>query len=269
MSVPVSHGSLPSVATQPLAEPLTNLNAQALRAVMYAFQGALATNQQALNNLNVYPVPDGDTGTNMMLTMTSVADAVKQLPETAAMAEVCQAVSHSALMGARGNSGVILSQILRGLCLTLRDETEVSASVLAKALTAASTAAYGAVMKPIEGTILTVARCAAEGATDQSKQSNATLLVVAQAARTKAAIGLAQTPDLLPVLKAAGVVDSGGSGYLLLLDALLFVVNGHRSRSWRSVLRPATLQFRLAVLVMAPLDSMGGSPRTFPSFVTK
>jgi uncharacterized protein len=206
--------------------PATFLDAEGIRRVMAAFQGALVTNQQALNNLNVYPVPDGDTGTNMMLTMTSVADAARALPATASMAEVCQTVSHSALMGARGNSGVILSQILRGLCIAIRDAEEVSPVGLAKALTAASTAAYGAVMKPIEGTILTVARCAAEGATEASKRPEASLQAVVDGAHVKATAGLAQTPDLLPVLKAAGVVDSGGSGYLLLVDALRFVVDG-------------------------------------------
>jgi uncharacterized protein len=205
--------------------PITYLDADAFRRVISAFQGALVTNQQALNNLNVYPVPDGDTGTNMMLTMTSVADATTLLPDTATMAEVCQTVSHSALMGARGNSGVILSQILRGLCLAFRDTPQVDPTHLATALTAASTAAYGAVMKPIEGTILTVARCAAEGATDAAKQPHASMVSVVDAAHTTASVGLAQTPDLLPVLKAAGVVDSGGSGYLLLIDALRFVVD--------------------------------------------
>jgi uncharacterized protein len=203
-----------------------SLDADAFRKVMTAFQGALVTNQQALNNLNVYPVPDGDTGTNMMLTMTSVAEATRALPDTATMAEVCQTISHSALMGARGNSGVILSQILRGLCLAFRDAQQVDGTGLAMALTGASTAAYGAVMKPIEGTILTVARCAAEGATDESKQPTASLHSVVNAAHAKASAGLAQTPDLLPVLKAAGVVDSGGSGYLLLIDALRLIIDG-------------------------------------------
>jgi uncharacterized protein len=209
----------------PQLQPVAQLLVGHFRNVISVFAGSLATNQQALNNLNVYPVPDGDTGTNMMLTMRSVSEAVTGLSETATMSEVCQAVSHAALMGARGNSGVILSQILRGLCATLRDYDSVDGVVLAQALTAASTAAYGAVMKPIEGTILTVARCAAEGAADAAGKQQP-LGAVLHASLRQAEIGLAHTPDLLPVLKAAGVVDSGGSGYLLLIDSLLHVVDG-------------------------------------------
>ncbi len=203
----------------------TSLDARSLVATIEAFRSGLTTNQQALNNLNVYPVPDGDTGTNMMLTMTSVALAVEQLGVQATMSEVCQAIGHAALMGARGNSGVILSQILRGLCSVVRDADQIDGIVLARALTAASTAAYGAVMRPIEGTILTVARSAAEGAADAAGAGQ-DLRAVAESSLKQARIGLAQTPDLLPVLKAAGVVDSGGSGFVLLLDALLHVIDG-------------------------------------------
>jgi uncharacterized protein len=221
---------------------LAELAPRDVAAVLRAFRTSLVTNQVALNNLNVYPVPDGDTGTNMMLTMTSVAEGIDQLASDslaseslasdslaseskANMGPLCQAISHQALMGARGNSGVILSQILRGFCGAIRDMDAVDGSALAAALTAASTAAYGAVMKPIEGTILTVARCAAEGAAD-AVGSGSSLLQVAEAARSQGAIGLAQTPELLPVLKAAGVVDSGGSGYMLLIDSLLHVIDG-------------------------------------------
>ncbi len=203
----------------------TSLDPHDLVAIIEAFRGGLTTNQQALNNLNVYPVPDGDTGTNMMLTMTSVETAVQELGLQADMSEVCQAIGHAALMGARGNSGVILSQILRGMCSVLRDTPQIDGNVLARALTAASTAAYGAVMRPIEGTILTVARCAAEGAADAAGASQE-LVAVAESALRQAQVGLAQTPDLLPVLKAAGVVDSGGSGFVLLLDAVLHVIDG-------------------------------------------
>ncbi len=203
----------------------SSLDARKLVAIIEAFRGGLTTNQQALNNLNVYPVPDGDTGTNMMLTMTSVASAVQELGPEAGMTEVCQAIGHAALMGARGNSGVILSQILRGLCSVIRDAQLIDGAVLAHALTAASTAAYGAVMRPVEGTILTVARCAAEGAADAAG-ANQDLRAVAESALSQARAGLAQTPDLLPVLKAAGVVDSGGSGFVLLLDATLHVIDG-------------------------------------------
>ncbi len=192
-----------------------------------AFRDGLRTNQAAMNRLNVYPVPDGDTGTNMALTIEAV---VAELASTAtagppSMASVCQAIAHGSLMGARGNSGVILCQILRGLSTECRAHEAVDGVVLAAALTAASAGAYGAVMKPIEGTILTVARGAAEAAAEVAGPSTS-LLDVAEAARRGAADALAQTPDMLPVLKAAGVVDSGGTGYLVLLDALLHHLDG-------------------------------------------
>ena len=204
-----------------------------LIALVRGFRDALRANQEAVNRLNVYPVPDGDTGTNMALTLESVVvelDSAAQKagwvqPSDAEMAIVCQAISHGSLMGARGNSGVILSQILRGLVGGCRELHEVGASDFAAALTAASTAAYGAVMKPIEGTILTVVRSAAQGAAD-AVGSGATLLGVLEASRSAAGEALAQTPELLPVLKNAGVVDAGGAGFCLLLDAALALLDG-------------------------------------------
>ncbi len=212
---------------------LTRFTAPDLVVLIRGFRDALRANQDAVNRLNVYPVPDGDTGTNMALTLESVvaeldAAAVKAQwsgPGEAEMAVVCQAISHGSLMGARGNSGVILSQILRGLAGGCRDLGQVGPNDFASALTSASTAAYGAVMKPIEGTILTVARCAAEGAADAAGV-NGSLLAVLEAARASAAAALAQTPELLPVLKNAGVVDAGGAGFLLLLDAALALTDG-------------------------------------------
>lgn len=191
-----------------------------------AFRDGLRANQAPMNRLNVYPVPDGDTGTNMALTAEAVvaelAVAADRAPLTVASA--CQAIAHGSLMGARGNSGVILCQILRGLSAECRSHESISAPVLVRALAAASTAAYGAVMKPIEGTILTVARGASEAAA--AVPGSASLLEVVEAARSGAANALASTPDLLPVLKAAGVVDSGGTGYLVLIDALLHQIDG-------------------------------------------
>jgi uncharacterized protein len=244
-----------------LSTCLVALTAQDIAAVVIAFRDALTVNQAALNRLNVYPVPDGDTGTNMALTMTSVVAELQNLEnggadEAAAahadkggqslsdltMAAVCGAISHGALMGARGNSGVILSQILRGMAVRFRDQNTVGPNEFAEALANASTAAYSAVMKPIEGTILTVARCASEGAND-SLSPGASLLDVVDGARRQAAIGLAQTPDLLPVLKAAGVVDSGGSGYLLLLDAALHVIDGRTVPVMDVGIGPDTMAF--------------------------
>ena len=142
------------------------------------------------------------------------------------MVAVCKAVAHGSLMGARGNSGVILSQLLRGLTAVLAQGAEdADAAVLARGLAAASDAARAAVLRPVEGTILTVARAAAEGA-QQSALEGASLVTVVEASRRAAADALARTPEQLPVLARAGVVDAGGSGYLLLLDSVLSVIDG-------------------------------------------
>ncbi|MEW6154564.1 MAG: DAK2 domain-containing protein [Actinomycetota bacterium] len=202
---------------------LDHLGAAELRAAVCGYRDALRAHQDRLNRLNVYPVPDGDTGTNMALTLESV---VTEMGAGGEMAAVCKAISHGSLMGARGNSGVILSQVLRGLTDGLRDRETVDAAALADALAQASTAAYGAVMRPVEGTILTVAREAAEAAQVEAKDGSATLVSVLEAAATAGAASLDRTPTLLPVLAEAGVVDAGGAGYLLLIDALLQVVDG-------------------------------------------
>ena len=208
------------------ASARTALTADDLVGWIVAFRDGLRANQAPMNRLNVYPVPDGDTGTNMALTSEAVVAELASAADTAPLtvASACQAIAHGSLMGARGNSGVILCQILRGLSTECRSHESISAPVLVRALIAASTAAYGAVMKPIEGTILTVARGAAEAAA--AAPDSASLLEVVEAARSGAAVALASTPDLLPVLKAAGVVDSGGTGYLVLIDALLHHLDG-------------------------------------------
>ena len=140
---------------------LERLAAPDLRLAVTRFRDALRAHQDELNRLNVYPVPDGDTGTNMTLTLESV---VNELQSAEDMAEVCQALAHGSLMGARGNSGVILSQVLRGLADTFRDLPAAGAADFATGLRQASDAAYEAVMRPVEGTILTVVRAAAEAA---------------------------------------------------------------------------------------------------------
>ncbi len=201
---------------------LERLDASQLKAVVYGYRDALRSHQEALNRLNVYPVPDGDTGTNMALTLESVAAEIEGADE---MADVCKAISHGSLMGARGNSGVILSQILRGIASAF-DGAEAPSpgdgGSMAKALADAATGAYAAVMRPVEGTILTVAKAAA----DAAGSAGASLVEVLEAAKTAGADALARTPDLLPVLKQAGVVDAGGAGYVLLLDVFLSVVDG-------------------------------------------
>ena len=231
--------------------PLERLAPADLAATMTAYRDGLRLHQEAINRLNVYPVPDGDTGTNMALTVESVVSELDGLAGSAAasMAEVRKAVAHGSLMGARGNSGVILSQLLRGFTAVLDGTEEVPGPLLAEALEAASEAARQAVLRPVEGTILTVARAAGEGAGEAAARG-ADLLDVLEGARRKAADALEHTPEQLPALKRAGVVDAGGAGYLLFLDALLRVADGrplpdppplgvassplsHETESWR------------------------------------
>lgn len=189
------------------------------------FRDAMKAHAPGINRLNVYPVPDGDTGTNMARTLDAVVAELDGADH--AMAPTCQAISHGSLMGARGNSGVILSQILRGLAGTISEvkDGSVTASQMAEALKKASAAAYEAVLKPIEGTILTVVREAADGAA-AAVAGGATLSATLQAARVAGRDALSRTPDMLPVLKDAGVVDAGGAGFLLLLDSAIHVVDG-------------------------------------------
>ena len=189
-----------------------------LRALMETFAGLLDSHKEVINYLNVYPVPDGDTGTNMALTLASVVKALGELPANASMAEVKKAIAHGSLMGARGNSGVILSQLLRGLVADFEDE--VTASHLLEALANANRLAREAVVRPIEGTILSVAL----GAVDGARANSSTLEEVVRGALEGANKALAHTPEQLDVLKKAGVVDSGGTGLVLFFDALAHVL---------------------------------------------
>jgi DAK2 domain fusion protein YloV len=206
-----------------LERPLDRYSVGALRDTVTVFRDLVRGHQQALNRLNVYPVPDGDTGTNMARTLDAVVAEIDGAP--AELAATCDAISHGSLMGARGNSGVILSQVLRGIASTLKDRDALDGAAVADALDAAAAAAYQAVLKPIEGTILTVVRESAEAATIEAA-AGAALADVVRAARAAGAESLARTPDLLPVLRDAGVVDAGGAGFLLLLDAAAHVVAG-------------------------------------------
>jgi DAK2 domain fusion protein YloV len=204
------------------------LTASDLRAVIRSYAEALTAHKAVINRLNVYPVPDGDTGTNMTLTVESVVAELAPIAEQDTsddMAATCKAIAHGSLMGARGNSGVILSQVLRGFCDVVREHDEIDGPLLADALDAAAKAAYGAVMKPVEGTILTVARESAEGAR-AAADTDAGLVAVLDAARDAAELALARTPLLLPVLAEAGVVDAGGAGLVLLFEAALNVADG-------------------------------------------
>ncbi|MEX2289672.1 MAG: DAK2 domain-containing protein, partial [Mycobacteriales bacterium] len=196
------------------------LDAVALRRWCAAARVGLAAAREEIDDLNVYPVPDGDTGTNLLLTMEAVEEAVRAAP--ADMAATCEAMAHGALMGARGNSGVILSQLLRGLVEVLAAAGSGSAADLRRALTRAAEVGYAAVGTPVEGTLLTVARECAEAVADLEGD----LAAVVREARSAAGRSLARTPDLLPQLRAAGVVDAGGRGLCVLLEALEQVVTG-------------------------------------------
>jgi hypothetical protein len=202
---------------------LATLGADDLRAVMGGYRDALRLHQSDINRLNVYPVPDGDTGTNMALTLEAVVTELDGVAAGSGLPEVCTAIGHGSLMGARGNSGVILSQLLRGMSERMGGAPEpgVGPELLVDAMTHAAELARRAVVRPVEGTILTVASAAAEGAA-----GGAGLVGVIEGARGEAADALARTPDMLPVLKQAGVVDAGGAGFLLLLDAFLLVLDG-------------------------------------------
>jgi DAK2 domain fusion protein YloV len=201
----------------------TCLDAADLRAVMAGFADALRAHRVRINRLNVYPVPDGDTGTNMALTLESVVADLAGVDDT--MPDVCRALAHGSLMGARGNSGVILSQIIRGLCDVFATAGSIDAAVLARALDAAATAAYGAVLRPVEGTILTVVRGCADAAM-AAADAGGDLMAVADAAHDGANRALESTPELLAVLRDAGVVDAGGSGFVLFCASLLHVLDG-------------------------------------------
>jgi len=220
--------SMPVAAGPPAGHQA--LDAPALGRVVRAYRDALEAHRESINSLNVYPVPDGDTGTNMALTLQSVCAELDAASggATAAldMAATCVAMSHGSLMGARGNSGVILSQVMRGLAEVFREHDEVDGPTLAQALAAAAKGAYEAVMRPVEGTILTVVREAAEAAEHRVGTEGSALVEVAESARAAAAEALARTPELLAVLRRAGVVDAGGAGFVLLLDALLHVLDG-------------------------------------------
>ena len=196
------------------------IDAGMLRRMFLTGAKNLEVQKEWINQLNVFPVPDGDTGTNMTLTIMSAASEVNALGEKADIEELCKAISGGSLRGARGNSGVILSQLLRGFTKMIRDEKELDAVLIAKALQRAVETAYKAVMKPKEGTILTVARAVADRAAEQAagaEELDAFFEAILDAGRE----ALARTPDMLPVLKEAGVVDSGGQGLIAVLEGCM------------------------------------------------
>jgi uncharacterized protein len=219
--------------------PLEELAPADLRRVVITYRDALRSHQDELNRLNVYPVPDGDTGTNMALTLESV---VGELDSADGMDEICHAVSHGSLMGARGNSGVILSQILRGLADTFSDRDEASGADLVAGLRRATDAAYQAVLRPVEGTILTVVRAATEAVESAHAAGEESLTALLDRAAVAAREAVEHTPELLPVLKEAGVVDAGGQGFALMIDAFLAVVDGRPLPEPEAVTTPPAVE---------------------------
>jgi DAK2 domain fusion protein YloV len=178
----------------------------------------LENNKAPVNALNVFPVPDGDTGTNMSLTMQSAVKEIKGANDNEVRA-ISEAAANGSLMGARGNSGVILSQIFRGFAKALKNENSVSAKALASALMEGSNTAYKAIMKPTEGTILTVIRETGEHAMKVAENYDDALMLLEESIR-KANEVLQKTPEMLPVLKNAGVVDAGGKGLIIILEGM-------------------------------------------------
>ena len=196
---------------------VNTIDAKLLAKMFLAGAKNLDNKKEWINELNVFPVPDGDTGTNMTMTIMSAAREVSALPETATMQEICKAISGGSLRGARGNSGVILSQLFRGFTKALAEEEEVTIPLLAKACEKAVDTAYKAVMKPKEGTILTVAKGAAEKAAELAENNDITMEDYIGQVIEHARYVLSLTPEMLPVLKQAGVVDSGGQGLVEVL----------------------------------------------------
>jgi DAK2 domain fusion protein YloV len=209
--------------TEPLP-PVKSIGGQELKQLFAASTAWLERHAAYINSLNVFPVPDGDSGTNMLLTMQAALREVNSSPDHSASA-ICNALSHGALLGARGNSGVILSQIIRGFSRAVDKREAITANDFAVAMVEGSRTAYKGVVKPVEGTILTVCREAADASMIAAAQSDDLRRVLAKTVEAARA-SVIRTPLLLPVLKEAGVVDAGGQGLLVVLEGALKHLNG-------------------------------------------
>lgn len=214
----------PSRTVRTLPRRISVFDGQDLKKALLAGAVWLEEHREQINALNVFPVPDGDTGSNMSKTMQAAVKEIENSSETSA-GVIAAKLSHGALLGARGNSGVILSQILRGLALGLDKKTTFTAPDLAAAMQEAQRLAYRAVIKPVEGTILTVVRETAEAARDSAERGD-DLVGLLQELVTAARQSVLRTPDLLPTLKQAGVVDSGGQGFCIVLEGIWRYVRG-------------------------------------------
>ena len=203
---------------------IEKINGAAFKEMVLFGAACIAGQKQAINDLNVFPVPDGDTGTNMYLTIQTACGELKKA-EPATIDDAAKITARGLLRGARGNSGVILSLLFRGMSKSLKGLTEADGAALAAAMQEGVAAAYGAVMKPAEGTVLTVSRLAAQRAIEAAQENNAVEFVLEEAIRA-GEVTLAETVEMNPVLKKAGVVDAGGKGYLIILDGMLRCLRG-------------------------------------------
>ena len=203
---------------------INSINAAVFTKMFLAGAANLEAKKEWINELNVFPVPDGDTGTNMSMTILSAAKEVESLVNPD-MKAVAKAISSGSLRGARGNSGVILSQLFRGFAQVIAEYDNITVPVMARAMEKATETAYKAVMKPKEGTILTVAKGAAQKGMELA-ETTTDLIVFVEAVIKEADRVLAKTPDMLPVLKQAGVVDSGGQGLVEVLRGGLMALHG-------------------------------------------
>ena len=206
---------------------IEKLDAALARKLFLGGAAYLNANKEVINELNVFPVPDGDTGTNMTMTIMAAVQEVSKLPENADMKALCKAIATGSLKGARGNSGVILSQLLRGFTKVIGEYDELTVPTINLALSKGTETAYKAVMKPKEGTILTVARGISEKAAELSESGEefATEDFVRRVTEHGEYV-LSTTPEMLPVLKEAGVVDSGGQGLIEVMHGVLAVLEG-------------------------------------------
>ena len=203
---------------------MNTVDAKLLQKLFLAGAKSIEANKEYINELNVFPVPDGDTGTNMSLTIMAAAKDVNQL-DNPSMQTLAKAISSGSLRGARGNSGVILSQLFRGFCKVVRDYEELNVTILANAFERAVETAYKAVMKPKEGTILTVAKGGAERAAQLVAETDDCVVFLEEVIKYMDEV-LSRTPDMLPVLKEAGVVDSGGQGLLTIMQGVYDALMG-------------------------------------------
>jgi DAK2 domain fusion protein YloV len=208
-----------------MTKKLSSITGQELREMFAAATAWLEKNAPDIDELNVFPVPDGDTGTNMLLTMRSSVEEAYRAPDHSASG-VAQALAKGALLGARGNSGVILSQIFRGMADDMVNKEEITGPDMARALGKAAKTAYKGLSNPTEGTILTVIKDASSAAMKKSATNGKDLITVMEITVSTARESVANTPTLLPVLKEAGVVDAGGQGLYTILEGALQYLKG-------------------------------------------